>query len=315
MGGDCLYTGCVPSKALIKSARLLAQAKRAREFGFKAMQVEFDFADVMERVQRVVRTVEPHDSARALQTRLGVECLQARQRITSPWTVEVKTAAACARSLRGPSSIARGHGRSSRPSRGSPKPAADFGYGLELEGIAAAAGRAWGRADRLRARAVLREVRIARDAGRNASAHPDPGRPGDSPRWSRGSFARSASTSAPSTRRYASFGERREAAHVASTTERRSASLSTSCCARSGASPIPRGTAWKSSASNRAAARTVSTNEYCRPFIPSSNACATVAGPIIYAYRFAPAGTGGERSLSRGEEIRADYSVIPGDLH
>jgi len=48
MGGDCLYTGCVPSKALIKSARLVAQAKRAREFGFKAMQVEFDFADVME---------------------------------------------------------------------------------------------------------------------------------------------------------------------------------------------------------------------------------------------------------------------------
>src|SRR6266852_5692904 len=43
MGGDCLYTGCVPSKALIKSARLVAQAKRAREFGFKAMQVEFDF--------------------------------------------------------------------------------------------------------------------------------------------------------------------------------------------------------------------------------------------------------------------------------
>src|SRR2546425_10898892 len=48
MGGDCLNTGCVPSKALIKSARLVAQGKRAREFGFKAMQVDFDFADVME---------------------------------------------------------------------------------------------------------------------------------------------------------------------------------------------------------------------------------------------------------------------------
>jgi pyruvate/2-oxoglutarate dehydrogenase complex dihydrolipoamide dehydrogenase (E3) component len=91
MGGDCLYTGCVPSKALIKSARLLAQAKRAREFGFKAMQVDFDFADVMERVQRVVRTVEPHDSAERY-TRLGVECLQGEAKITSPWTVEVKTA-------------------------------------------------------------------------------------------------------------------------------------------------------------------------------------------------------------------------------
>src|SRR6266436_6315733 len=90
MGGDCLYTGCVPSKALIKSARLVAQAKRAREFGFKAMQVEFDFADVMERVQRVVRTVAPHDSVERY-TRLGVECLQGEAKITSPWTVEVKS--------------------------------------------------------------------------------------------------------------------------------------------------------------------------------------------------------------------------------
>src|SRR5436309_2606946 len=60
-GGDCHNPVSVPSKALIKSARLVAQAKRAREFGFKAMQVEFDFADVMERVQRVVRTIAPHD--------------------------------------------------------------------------------------------------------------------------------------------------------------------------------------------------------------------------------------------------------------
>ncbi|HMG59365.1 MAG TPA: FAD-dependent oxidoreductase, partial [Burkholderiales bacterium] len=92
MGGDCLNTGCVPSKALIKSARLVAQAKRAREFGFKSMQVEFDFAEVMERVQRVVRTVEPHDSVERY-TRLGVECLKGEAKITSPWTVQVKTAA------------------------------------------------------------------------------------------------------------------------------------------------------------------------------------------------------------------------------
>jgi len=90
MGGDCLNTGCVPSKALIKSARLVAQAKRAREFGFKAMQVDFDFADVMERVQRVVRTVEPHDSVERY-TKLGVECLKGEAKITSPWTVEVKS--------------------------------------------------------------------------------------------------------------------------------------------------------------------------------------------------------------------------------
>ncbi len=90
MGGDCLNTGCVPSKALIKSARLIAQAKRAGEFGLKAMQVEFDFADIMERVQRVVRAVEPHDSAERY-TKLGVECVRGEARITSPWTVEVKS--------------------------------------------------------------------------------------------------------------------------------------------------------------------------------------------------------------------------------
>jgi pyruvate/2-oxoglutarate dehydrogenase complex dihydrolipoamide dehydrogenase (E3) component/uncharacterized membrane protein YdjX (TVP38/TMEM64 family) len=88
MGGDCLNTGCVPSKALIKSARVLAQIRRAREFGFKRASVEFDFADVMARVQRVVRTVEPHDSAERY-TSLGVECIQGEARITSPWTVEV----------------------------------------------------------------------------------------------------------------------------------------------------------------------------------------------------------------------------------
>ena len=91
MGGDCLNTGCVPSKALIKSARLIAQAKRAREFGLKSVQVDFDFAEVMERVQRVVKTVEPHDSAERY-AGLGVECIHGEARITSPWTVEVKTA-------------------------------------------------------------------------------------------------------------------------------------------------------------------------------------------------------------------------------
>src|SRR5204863_10166870 len=62
MGGDCLNTGCVPSKALIKSARILAQMRHAADYGLRAPVVDFDFAQVMERVQRVVRTVEPHDS-------------------------------------------------------------------------------------------------------------------------------------------------------------------------------------------------------------------------------------------------------------
>ena len=91
MGGDCLNTGCVPSKALIKSARLLSHIRRAKEYGLKVASAEFDFADVMERVQRVIKTVEPHDSVERY-TGLGVECIEGEAKITSPWTVEVKTA-------------------------------------------------------------------------------------------------------------------------------------------------------------------------------------------------------------------------------
>lgn len=88
MGGDCLNTGCVPSKALIRSARFLADAGRATEFGFQTAEIKFDFADVMERVQRVIKTVEPHDSVERY-TDLGVEVIQGTARITSPWKVEV----------------------------------------------------------------------------------------------------------------------------------------------------------------------------------------------------------------------------------
>ncbi len=91
MGGDCLNTGCVPSKALIRSAKFLSHARRAGELGMKTATVDFDFADVMERVQRVITTIAPHDSL-ARYTRLGVDCITGEAKITSPWTVEVKTA-------------------------------------------------------------------------------------------------------------------------------------------------------------------------------------------------------------------------------
>ncbi len=88
MGGDCLNTGCVPSKALIRTAKLLTHIKRAPEFGIKSAHAEFDFADVMERVQRIIKTVEPHDSIERYR-QLGVECITGEAKITSPWTVAV----------------------------------------------------------------------------------------------------------------------------------------------------------------------------------------------------------------------------------
>ncbi len=88
MGGDCLNTGCVPSKALIRSAKMLSYARRAGEFGFKSGSVDYDFADVMERVQQVVKKVEPHDSVDRY-TQLGVDVIQGDARVTSPFSVEV----------------------------------------------------------------------------------------------------------------------------------------------------------------------------------------------------------------------------------
>jgi len=89
MGGDCLNTGCVPSKALLRTAKFVHQAARAEELGIKTAAIEFDFAEVMERVQRVIRTIEPHDSV-ARYTELGVECLQGEAKIVSPWEVEIE---------------------------------------------------------------------------------------------------------------------------------------------------------------------------------------------------------------------------------
>jgi pyruvate/2-oxoglutarate dehydrogenase complex dihydrolipoamide dehydrogenase (E3) component/uncharacterized membrane protein YdjX (TVP38/TMEM64 family) len=91
MGGDCLNTGCVPSKALIKTARLLAQIRNAEAFGLRNASAQVDFAQVMERVRRVVKQIEPHDSAERY-TGLGVECIEGNARISSPWTVEITTA-------------------------------------------------------------------------------------------------------------------------------------------------------------------------------------------------------------------------------
>jgi len=89
MGGDCLNTGCIPSKALIRSAKMLSYARRATDFGFKKTLVEFDFADVMERVQNVIKKVEPHDSVERY-TSLGVDVKQGEAKIISPYVIDVE---------------------------------------------------------------------------------------------------------------------------------------------------------------------------------------------------------------------------------
>ncbi len=86
MGGDCLNTGCVPSKALIRSAKLMSHIHRASEFGIESARAEVDFKAVMQRIKRVIKQIEPHDSI-ARYTELGVECLQGEASIQSPYEV------------------------------------------------------------------------------------------------------------------------------------------------------------------------------------------------------------------------------------
>ncbi len=88
MGGDCLNTGCVPSKALIRSSRIKSYIDRSREFGIDGSQAKTDFPAVMQRVRDIITTIEPHDSVERY-TSLGVECVQDTATITSPWTVEI----------------------------------------------------------------------------------------------------------------------------------------------------------------------------------------------------------------------------------
>jgi len=88
MGGDCLNTGCVPSKALIRSAKLKHQIDHSSKYGVQNAHAEIDFAKTMARVHEVIRKIEPHDSPERYRG-LGVDVVEGEGRITSPWTVEV----------------------------------------------------------------------------------------------------------------------------------------------------------------------------------------------------------------------------------
>lgn len=95
MGGDCLNYGCVPSKALIKSAKVAHQFANAQRYGlgsgtgpFDKVQAQFSFKAVMQRVHDVIAAIEPHDSVQRY-TDLGVEVLQGYAKLVNPWTVEI----------------------------------------------------------------------------------------------------------------------------------------------------------------------------------------------------------------------------------
>lgn len=89
MGGDCLNFGCVPSKALIKSAKLAHQMRHAARYGLHAATPSFSFKVVMARVHEIIKAIEPHDSVERY-TGLGVDVVQGYAKIIDPWTVEIR---------------------------------------------------------------------------------------------------------------------------------------------------------------------------------------------------------------------------------
>jgi pyruvate/2-oxoglutarate dehydrogenase complex dihydrolipoamide dehydrogenase (E3) component len=88
MGGDCLNYGCVPSKALIRTARLAHQMRHAQRFGLKATEPAFDFKLLMQRVQQIIAEIAPHDSVERY-TALGVDVVAGHATIINPWTVDI----------------------------------------------------------------------------------------------------------------------------------------------------------------------------------------------------------------------------------
>ena len=87
MGGDCLNTGCVPSKALIQSCKMLSYAKRSNEFGFKSTNIDFEFSELMDRVQSIIKKIEPQDSVK--DTQISASIASTALRNLSPWEIKV----------------------------------------------------------------------------------------------------------------------------------------------------------------------------------------------------------------------------------
>jgi pyruvate/2-oxoglutarate dehydrogenase complex dihydrolipoamide dehydrogenase (E3) component/uncharacterized membrane protein YdjX (TVP38/TMEM64 family) len=88
MGGDCLNYGCVPSKALIKTATLARNIRHSADYGIAEASHRIDFAQVMDRIAQVIRDIEPHDSVERY-TGLGVDVQIGRAKILDPWRVQI----------------------------------------------------------------------------------------------------------------------------------------------------------------------------------------------------------------------------------
>ena len=165
MGGDCLNTGCVPSKSLIRSAKFLSHVARAGEFGIRRADADFDFGEIMARVRRNIERIAPHDSVERYEG-LGVECVRGEAFIESPFAVRVGDRTITTRNI----VIATGAAPFVPPIpgvEGSGALTSETVWGLDR--LPRPPRRGGRRTHRVRARAMLRAVRL-------------PGVPGSDPR-------------------------------------------------------------------------------------------------------------------------------------
>lgn len=98
MGGDCLNQGCVPSKALIRTAKFLNEVRSFRDFAISEANAKFDFAEVMARIHQKIAMIEPHDSVERY-SQMGVECISGNAKILDPWRVQVGERVLVARNI------------------------------------------------------------------------------------------------------------------------------------------------------------------------------------------------------------------------
>ena len=178
MGGECLNYGCVPSKALIKSAKLAHQMRKADHYGLEAVAPKLPFARVMARVHHVIADIAPHDSVERY-TNLGVEVLEGYAKLIDPWTIEVALNDGTTQRLTGRAIIiATGAQPFVPPLPGIDEVGSDLRYALGCfqrpRCRAQTAGGVGGRADRLRIGAELCPARVWRYADRDGPPHHDP---------------------------------------------------------------------------------------------------------------------------------------------
>ena len=311
MGGDCLNYGCVPSKALIKTATLVQQMRHSQRYGIADAKLTVNFAEVMERVAGVVRDIEPHDSVERYSS-LGVEVLLGQAKIIDPWHVQVSLNDGHAQALSTRCIVIATGAEPFVPPLPGPgrRGLCHQRHAVGPARTARPLGGAGRRADRLRTGAELRAPGLGGDAGGDAAAHHDPrgrGRvgacaEGAAGRWREGAHR----PQGPALRE----GRRAQVHRARTRGQEQRVEFDVLLCA------VGRSARLKGFGLEELGIpvqRTVQTDEYLRTIYPNILAAGDVAGPYQFTHTASHqawyAAVNG--LFGQFKKFKADYSVIP----